>query len=431
MYEFHPYFTNDGSVGLYSPDFDDIYHSSTGALTEAYEKFILPVDMDILLKNNEIKILDICYGIGYNSKSFLNFIFENYYLKNSQKIFQKNNLSTKNNYAPIHTDKISDDNRQGYNETIHTDNIFDKISIIAIDNDKILAYLSPFIKTGKNNFKNENIDFDKKNLHKYLSKNKKLKTKKVNNLINFLIFEKIAQNCNDFLDNEAVTRILSDKKFKQFFESDIRAIYRGKISKECKCIQTSFLHHLKAFLHNIYYHHITDSYKNGLKQYNLEGFTFELKIDDARKVIKLDKNKYNLIFLDAFTPSKCPCLWSYEFFNELYNHLEPDGMLLTYSTSASIRGAMQEAGFYIGNIFNERENKFTGTIAVKNKSLIKHQLSEFDLGLLKTSAGIFYRDKNLTGQNEAIIKARKFEVENSNRISTSQYKKQYNKGETC
>ena len=75
MYEFHPYFTNDGSVGLYSPDFDDIYHSSTGALTEAYEKFIMPVNMDELLKKDEIKVLDICYGIGYNSKSFLNFIF--------------------------------------------------------------------------------------------------------------------------------------------------------------------------------------------------------------------------------------------------------------------------------------------------------------------------------------------------------------------
>ena len=40
MYEFHPYFTNDGSVGLFNTDFDDIYHSATGALTEAYEKFI-------------------------------------------------------------------------------------------------------------------------------------------------------------------------------------------------------------------------------------------------------------------------------------------------------------------------------------------------------------------------------------------------------
>ena len=76
MYEFHPYITNDGSVGLYSPDFNDIYHSASGALTEAYEKFILPVDFDKLMQKKSIKILDICYGIGYNSKSFLNLILK-------------------------------------------------------------------------------------------------------------------------------------------------------------------------------------------------------------------------------------------------------------------------------------------------------------------------------------------------------------------
>ena len=55
MYEFHPYFTNDGSVGLFNTDFDDIYHSATGALTEAYEKLIYPVDFDSLLKKKWIK----------------------------------------------------------------------------------------------------------------------------------------------------------------------------------------------------------------------------------------------------------------------------------------------------------------------------------------------------------------------------------------
>ncbi|MBR5555481.1 hypothetical protein IKU74_05655 [bacterium] len=77
MYKLFPYFTNDGSVGLFSPEADDIYHSTYGALTEAYEKFILPSDIENFLKNNnEIKVLDICYGIGYNTKSFLNFLFE-------------------------------------------------------------------------------------------------------------------------------------------------------------------------------------------------------------------------------------------------------------------------------------------------------------------------------------------------------------------
>ena len=74
MYKLYPYFTNDGSTGLFSPDADDIYHSTYGALSEAYEKFILPAEFEnYLKKNNEIKILDLCFGIGYNTKSFLNF----------------------------------------------------------------------------------------------------------------------------------------------------------------------------------------------------------------------------------------------------------------------------------------------------------------------------------------------------------------------
>lgn len=85
---------------------------------------------------------------------------------------------------------------------------------------------------------------------------------------------------------------------------------------------------------------------------------------------------------------------------------------------------MVEAGFFIGNIYNEREKKFTGTIATKNKSLIKYPLSEFDLGLLKTKAGIFYRDENLTALNEAILARRNEDVKNSTRMSTSKYQKQ-------
>ena len=51
MYEIYPYFTNDGSVGLYSQADNDIYHSTYGALTEAYEKFILPADLENFFQN--------------------------------------------------------------------------------------------------------------------------------------------------------------------------------------------------------------------------------------------------------------------------------------------------------------------------------------------------------------------------------------------
>lgn len=426
MYEFHPYFTNDGSVGLYSTDFNDIYHSATGALTEAYEKFIYPVDFNNLLQKDKIKVLDICYGIGYNSKSFLNFIFENY----CQKNFSKKYSLSKHYIDKIHTNNILQALLNNFiyknnicNEQIYTDNIFDKISITVIDNDKILSYISPFIKTGVKNFKNVNIDFKYNAIDKFINNKDKISHPKINELINYLIFEKIRENSNDFAQNEELNQLINNPTFSQYFDSNIKGIYKSYRYKSYK--NTPRRDYL-AILHNIYYRYLSKRYKKRLKRYQLQDINFKLKNDDARKVLLEDYNLYNLIFLDAFTPSKCPCLWSYEFFKLLNEHLEEDGLILTYSTSASIRAAMVEAGFEIGNIYNERLNRFTGTVAAKNKNQIKCPLSEYDLGLLKTKAGIFYRDENLNSLNEAINETRKIEVENSNRISSSHYKKYFN-----
>ncbi len=431
MYEFHPYYTNDGSVGLYNKSFNDIYHSATGALTEAYEKFIMPIDFDLLMKKESIKVLDICYGIGYNSKSFLNFIFENYILKK----FSIKNILTKKNIAQIYTDNNSINNKiqlgeniNIYNEQIHTYNTLPEIYIKAVDNDKNLSYLSPFIKTGQKFFKNRNLDFEYKNIEKYLKADNKILKHKINKIINYLIFEKLIENDSEILENDEISNILNSPKYSAYFDGNIKGIYNLYRNRLYKNTPLGFK---AAFLHNIYYRHVSKCYKRVLKRYKLQDIKFHVENDDARNAIQNDNNLYNLIFLDAFTPSKCPCLWSYEFFKLLHSHLEEDGMILTYSTSASIRSAMVEAGFSIGNIFNQRENKFNGTIAVKNKSLIKYPLSEFDLGLLKTTAGIFYRDESLTGLNEAIIEARNSEVKNSSRISSSHYKKEFNKEQIC
>ena len=130
-------------------------------------------------------------------------------------------------------------------------------------------------------------------------------------------------------------------------------------------------------------------------------------------------------------------MWTIDFFKLLYNLLDDNGMILTYSTSALVRNTFLNAGFNVGKIYLNSANKFIGTIAAKNKSLItasdsinsniikKYELSEYDLGLMKTKAGIFYRDKNLTLDNEAILNAHKKDVDNSNLISSSKYIKKF------
>ena len=284
-----------------------------------------------------------------------------------------------------------------------------------------LSQLSPFIKTGVKKIDNSHLDFEYSIINKFLNSDTKIKYKKINNLINYLILSKIIEKSPEILENQDLISVLANQKYNRFLDDKIISLfeyYRFKMSKN-----TSKLH-FRTFLHNIYYKYVSKGYKSGLKRYNLQDVEFELKNDDARNVIINDNNLYDLIFLDAFTPSKCPCLWSYDFFKLLFEHLETNGKILTYTTSAAVRGAMVEAGFFIGNIYNEREKKFTGTIATKNKSLIKYPISEFDLGLLKTKAGIFYRDENLTALNEAILARRNEDVKNSTRMSTSKYRKQ-------
>lgn len=393
MYKLFPYFTNDGSVGLFSPDADDIYHSTYGALTEAYEKFILPSNLkNFLKKNNEIKILDICFGIGYNSKSLINYVLD--FLYND----------------PIYTDK----NR--YTDKIDTYNKKFKIYVHAIDNDKNLAYLSPFFISNKKNIKNNKILFHQEKIERMLSK-KTVQKYKLKQEVNFLLLEKIIDN----IDSETIS-ILSDKKYSQFFDKEIKGLL--KFYNNNRSVYTP-LSNSSTFLHNIYYKYISRGYKMALKALKLIDFNFNLNIADARQAIKNDNEKYNYIFLDAFTPVKCPCLWTVDFFKLLYSRLDKNGMILTYSNSALVRNAFTHAGFYVGKIFSESANKFTGTIAVKNKDLIKYELSEYDLGLMKTKAGIFYHDKDLSLDNEAIIALHEKEVEKSNLISSSKYIKQF------
>ncbi|MBU2561739.1 MAG: hypothetical protein KKD17_05565 [Nanoarchaeota archaeon] len=56
--------TRDGSTTFYSEDYDETYHSTSGALTEADKKYS---EACRIQDREEADILDICFGLGYNS----------------------------------------------------------------------------------------------------------------------------------------------------------------------------------------------------------------------------------------------------------------------------------------------------------------------------------------------------------------------------
>lgn len=57
------------------------------------------------------------------------------------------------------------------------------------------------------------------------------------------------------------------------------------------------------------------------------------------------KIKFDLIYFDAFAPDIQPELWTEEVFLKMYNALENNGVLVTYSAKGSVKRAMRAAGF--------------------------------------------------------------------------------------
>ena len=75
--KFRPKLTKDGSYTFFSEEFQEAYHSSYGAKQEAEIKFIQPTQIkNLASKSNLIRILDICYGLGYNSAAALETIWQ-------------------------------------------------------------------------------------------------------------------------------------------------------------------------------------------------------------------------------------------------------------------------------------------------------------------------------------------------------------------
>lgn len=59
--------SEDGSFTAYSLEYDEHYHSTKdGALSESYKKHVIPA-FSTLQDQEEVCVLDICYGLGFNT----------------------------------------------------------------------------------------------------------------------------------------------------------------------------------------------------------------------------------------------------------------------------------------------------------------------------------------------------------------------------
>lgn len=97
--------------------------------------------------------------------------------------------------------------------------------------------------------------------------------------------------------------------------------------------------------------------------YRDEKIYIEVYLGDAREYVKRFKNKFDVVYQDAFSPSTNPILWTKEYFSDIKDAMKKSGVLTTYSIALKTRLALYENGFNI--YLNSGENFRASTIASK------------------------------------------------------------------
>jgi len=70
-----PLKTEDGSFTFFSEEFGESFHSDCGARAEAFLKFAKATDLTALAERGTLRLLDVCYGLGYNTAAALEVIW--------------------------------------------------------------------------------------------------------------------------------------------------------------------------------------------------------------------------------------------------------------------------------------------------------------------------------------------------------------------
>ncbi len=175
-------------------------------------------------------------------------------------------------------------------------------------------------------------------------------------------------------------------------EKDLKTLIMGLELFDKGSIENEIIHSL---IENSIWHH--------------EFCTIKLLIGDAREGAKLLSNnndKLDIVFLDGFSPDKNPELWSYDFFREICKSIHDKTILVTYSSAFPVRAALIRNKLIVGET-KAYGRKRGGTIASKTESFIEQPLQNKDLNIiLKSTAGVSYRDPGLKSKSKKMIHKR-------------------------
>ena len=87
---------------------------------------------------------------------------------------------------------------------------------------------------------------------------------------------------------------------------------------------------------------------------------------DVREKINSVEEKADYVFFDPFSPAKVPEMWTKEFFKDIFDKMNVNGKLSTYSCARWVRENMLNSGFEVidGPIIGRRS---PGTVCIRKE----------------------------------------------------------------
>ena len=159
-------------------------------------------------------------------------------------------------------------------------------------------------------------------------------------------------------------------------------------------------------------------------------------LGDARQMLPqlLDQTggRCDLVLHDAFSPGRCPQLWTLEFLADLAGLLQPQGRLLTYCAAAAVRRGLLEAGLHLASLSDPNGRAWSlGTAASPTPLPLGEAvraLGPMEREHLDTRAAEPYRDPGRNAPAETILAARASAQGGSGAGSTGAWRRRWAAG---
>lgn len=147
---------------------------------------------------------------------------------------------------------------------------------------------------------------------------------------------------------------------------------------------------------NVYFNDARMFIKNLIQEVNQE---------DEQPIYRERQNGiYDAVFLDPFSPSLTPELYTLDFLRALARIMKNDGVLLTYTAAAAVRSGMVKAGFYVGEVPSFGRKKGSTIASLSPENIVNKLTMDDERMIALSDVGLPYRDPQLTATGLSIRK---------------------------